>query len=112
MRISDWSSDVCFFRSFGGVERVRAQPLVCRDRRQEGHGFTAAGNEAPGKVVVGACLLGFGEKPIAESPGIRSPSGEHSVSVDTAQRLHVLVAGLASNGIGRERLASDAKLGA
>ncbi len=42
---------------------------------------------------------------------MRSLSGEHPVSVDAAQRLHVLVPGLASNGIGRERVASDAKLG-
>ena len=41
---------------------------------------------------------------------MRSLSGEHPVSVDAAQRLHVLVPGLASNGIGRERVASDAKL--
>ena len=43
---------------------------------------------------------------------MRSLSGEHSVSVNTAQRLHVLLAGLAPNGIGNECVTRDAKLGA
>lgn len=35
--------------TFGGDERVRAQTLDCRDRRRDGHGFTAARQSSAGQ---------------------------------------------------------------
>ena len=58
------------------VLRIRAQALDRCDRRQNGHGIAAAGDEASGKVVVRARLLGFGEQLVTESPCRRALTGE------------------------------------
>src|SRR5204863_7190599 len=67
-------------------------------------------DETPGEIVVGACLFGFGEQPFTKSLRSRTLSGKRPVPIYRAQHLHVLLAGLAPDGVADERIAGDAKL--
>lgn len=104
--------DALLDAAFGRDERIRAQALDRRDRRQDGHGIAAAGDEAPGEIVVRVCLLGFGEQPVTERPCRRALTGKRPVSVDGAQHLHMLLAGLVPDGVADEHVTGDAELGA
>jgi hypothetical protein len=104
--------DPCLDPAFSRDERVRAQSLDGGDRRQDGHRVAAAGEEAPGKIFVRAGLLGFGEQPVAKRPRRRALTRKCPVPVEAAQHLHMLLAGLAADGVANERVPGDAELGA